>query len=162
MNLSIFGYSDVNFAGETDDRKSRTGYCFLLGGGIISWTSRKHGYVVDSTTVLEFIMMVKSSKEAIWLSRFHSDLNCYLTLLVVLHCDNQGAIQLVKNLVYHKQTKHVDLKYFFVRELWEKKEVNYVYINTIAQLADLFTKPLPQDMFQQLRRAMGMTTLSSK
>ena len=68
----------------------------------------------------------------------------------------------MKNLVYHKRTKHVDLKYFFVRELWEKKEVDYVYINTIAQLADLFTKPLPRDRFQLLHQAMGMTTLSSE
>ena len=57
---------------------------------------------------------------------------------------------------------HVDLKYYIVRELWKNKEVDYVYINTIAQLADLFTKPLPRDRFQQLRQAMGMTTLSSE
>ena len=104
--------------------------------------------------------MAETSKEAIWLSRFLSDLNCSLTLPVLLHCDNQGAIQLVKNLVYRKQTKHVDMKYFFVRELWEKKEVDYVQINTIAQIVDLFTKPLPRDMFQLLCRAMGMTTLT--
>ena len=161
-NLSMFGYSDVDFAGDTDDQKSRTGYCVLLGGGIIYWTSHKQGLVADSTTVSEFITMVETSKEAIWLSRFLSNLNCSRTLPVVLHCDNQGAIQLVKNPVYHRQTKHDDLKYLFVRELWEKKEVDYVYINTIAQLADLFTKPLPRDKFQQLRQAMGMTTLSSE
>lgn len=91
--------------------------------------------------------MVETSKEAIWLSRFLLDLNFSLTLPVVLHCDNQGAIQLVKNPVYHKRTKHVDLKYFFVRELWERLEVDYVYINTAAQLADLFTRPLPHDRF---------------
>ena len=121
----MFGYSNATFIGEFDEIKLAA-VSFGGGGNINSWASRKEGSVANSTTVSEFMAMAKTSKEAIWLSRVLSDLNCPLTLPVVLHCDNQGAIQLVKNLVYHKQTKHVDMKYFFVRELWEKKEVDYV------------------------------------
>ena len=88
-------------------------------------------------------------------------LNLLCSRPITILCHNQGAIALVKNPVYHKRTKHIDLKYFFVREFWECKHVDYIYINTKDQAADAFTKPLPRDSFYKFRQMIGMTNFPS-
>jgi hypothetical protein len=147
--MQLIGYSDSDFGGDLDCQKSRTGYVYLYGDSAISWASIQQGTVADSTTVAELYAMAMTSKEAYWLGSLLDTLHLPCSRPLSILCDNQGAIALVKNPVYHKRTKHVDLKYFFVREFLERNQVDYIYVNTKDQAADAFTKPLPRDSFHK-------------
>jgi len=140
----LHGYVDSDWGGNVIDRRSYTGYVFLLGGAPISWEARKQKSVALSSTEAEYMAMCEASKEAVYLKRFFKDINfeksCQNT--VVLYCDNQGAQKLVKNPVYHSRTKHIDIRHHYVREIYEKKEIDIKYIPTNDMVADIFTKPL--------------------
>jgi hypothetical protein len=156
--LSLLGYFDADFGADMDDRKSRTGYAFLLGPSIVTWGSHKQSCVADSTTTSELVAMAESVKETTWLCRLLNNLGMIQVLPIQLYSDNQAAIALVKNPQYHKKTKHIDLKYFFIREYYEGGKINFDYIHTTQQIADSFTKALPRDRFERLRCMFGMTT----
>jgi hypothetical protein len=155
-DLTLRGYCDADYAGDHDDRKSRTGYLFMLANGAVAWCSKRQGCTADSTTEAEFVAMAESVKEAIWLQRLLRSLGFSSSIPTSIFFDNQGAIQLVKNPKFHKRTKHIETKYYLIREKYEQQQVDVLYINTKQQLADLFTKSLPRDPFQYLRTLQGI------
>jgi len=115
--MQLIGYSDSDFGGDLDCHKFGTNYVYLYGDNAISWASIQQGTIANSTTIAELYAMAMTSKEVYWLGAFLDTLHLLYIRPSTIHCDNQGAIALVKNPVYHiKQTKHVDLKYFFIRE----------------------------------------------
>ena len=156
QDFTLRGYCDADYAGDHDDRKSRTGYIFLLANGAIAWCSKRQGCTSDSTTEAEFVSMAESVKEAIWLRRLLHSLGFPSRLPTNIFSDNQGAIQLVKNPKYHKRTKHIETKYYLIREKYAQQEIEVLYINTKQQLADLLTKALPRETFQHLRALQGL------
>ena len=149
QDFTLRGYCDVDYAGDHDDRKSRTRYLFLLENGAIAWCSKRQGCIADSTIEVEFSALAESVKEAIWLRHLHI-LGFPSRIPTPIFFDNQGAIQLVKNPKYHKRTKHIETKYYLVREKYECKQIDVYYINTKQQLTDLLTQALPQESFQHL------------
>jgi hypothetical protein len=155
-DLTLRGYCDADYAGDLDDRKSRTGYLFLLANGAVAWCSKRQGCTADSTTEAEFVAMAESVKEAIWLRRLLQSLGFSPSQPTSIFSDNQGAIQLVKNPKFHKRTKHIETKYYLIREKYDQQQVEVLYVNTKQQLADLLTKPLPRDPFQHLRALQGI------
>ena len=156
LDLSLRGYCDADYAGDHDDRKSRIGYLFLIANGAVVWCSKRQGCTTDSTTEAEFVAMAESVKEAIWLRRLLQSLGISSPNPTPIFSDNQGAIQLVKNPKYHKRTKHIETKYYLIREKFERKQIDVFYIHTKQQLADLLTKPLPREAFQHLRSLQGL------
>ena len=128
----LTGYCDSDYAGDLETRRSTSGTVFLLLGGPISWSSKRQTCVALSTTEAEFIAAAEATKEAIWLQRFLSELGAP-EWPTPLHCDNQSAIALIKNPVLHQRTKHMDVRYFFVRDAQEEKQINNTYINTNDQ-----------------------------
>ena len=161
-DLSLRGYCDADYAGNHDDSKSRTGYLFLIANGAVAWCSKRQGCTANSTTEAEFVAMAESVKEAIWLHRLLHSLGFSSQNPTSIFSDNQGTIQLVKNPKYHKRTKHIETKYYLIREKFERKQIDVFYIHTKQQLADLLTKPLPREAFQHLRSLQGLITPPSQ
>ena len=155
-DLTIRGYCDADYADDHDDRKSRAGYLFLLANGSIAWCSKREGCTADSTTEAEFVAMAESVKEAIWLRCLLHSLGFPSQAPTPIFSDNQGALQLVKNPKYHKRTKHIETKYYLVREKYERRQIDVFYVHTTQQLADILTKALPRDSFQRLCDLQGI------
>ena len=155
-DLNLRGYCNADYAGDHDDRKSRTGYLFLLANGAVAWCSKRQGCTTDSTTEVEFVAMAESVKEAIWLHRLLQSLGFPSQVPTPIFSDNQGAIQLVKNPKFHKRTKHIETKYYLIREKYERKEIDVFYIHTKQQIADLLAKALTRESFTHLRSLQGL------
>jgi hypothetical protein len=155
-DLLLRGYCDADYAGDHDDRKSRTGYVFLLANGAIAWCSKRQGCTADSTTEAEFVALAESAKEAIWLRHLLHSLGSSLRLPTTIFSDNQSAIQLVKNPKYHKRTKHIETKYYLIREKYLQQQIEVQYVHTKQQIADLLTKALPRETFHHLRALQGL------
>ena len=150
-NLCLFGYSDADWAGDVSSRKSRTGYVFMLGGAIVSWMSKKQPVVALSSTESEYIALSYAAQETIWLRRLVESLTVKQDAASVLFEDNQGAIALCKNPKDHGRTKHIGIRYHFVRNTVENKLVELRYCSTDQMTADAFTKPLPRVKCEHLR-----------
>lgn len=122
----------------------------MLNGGPISWFSQKQPCVALSTTEAEFVAGCEAAKNILWLRQFFKEIgitqNC-----TILCIDNQSAIKLINNPVYHKKTKHIDVKFHFIREKVKRKLIVIKYVQSSNQLADIFTKALPVAKFEHIR-----------
>ena len=158
-NERLYGYSDADWAGDTDDRRSTTGNLFILAGGPVSWLSKKQATVALSTSEAEYIAVSAASQEAIWLRRLLQDLGVDETKPTNLLEDNQSAIAMSQNPVGHARTKHIDVRHHFIREQVQEGAVKLSYCPSKSMIADLLTKPLPRVLFLNLRDSMGMESL---
>ncbi len=156
----LVGFTDADYAGS---RKSTSGFLFLHLGGAVAWGSHRQTCTATSTTEAEYIAASDFTKEAIWLRRLLIQIDSFPTKPVRLMCDNQSSIRLVHNAVHHNRTKHIQIRYHFIREKQEEGEIDIVYVPTTHQLADIFTKPLPIPQFLFLRSCIGIQdSFSSK
>ena len=155
-NVLLQGYTDADWAGDLDERKSTSAYVFLLNGGAISWRSKKQGMIALSTMEAEYIAAAAAVQEAVWL-------RCLLMSLEVipdaddpvkLLSDSMSAIDYSKDSKFHARTKHIEIKYHFVRN--KKDEVLLSYIPTGEMIADPLTKPLVIDLFRKHVKSMGL------
>ncbi|MCO5607594.1 hypothetical protein L7F22_061791 [Adiantum nelumboides] len=153
--LSIVGYTDADFAGHLDRRRSTSGYLYTFAGGAISRFSRLQSCVMLSTTDAKYVAASESCKEAIWLTRLVGDLGI-VEEIPVLHCDSQSAIQLAQNPVFHAKTKHVDVIYHFIKDVLEDKHLQFVKVHMDDNPIDLLTKSLSSELFAHLRELMGI------
>lgn len=151
----LIGYADADWGANIDDRKSYTGYTFLYAGGPITWEARKQRTVALSTTEAEYMALSDATKEAIHLRRFLRE-TTGTDETVKIHCDNQGAQRLARNPVFHNRTKHIDIRYHFIREAVEKKDIDLEYIPTERMLADILTKSLFAPRQEALIKELGM------
>ena len=155
------GYSDADWAGDIDDRKSTSGYLFKLSGASISWRSRKQSCVALSTAEAEYISLATAGQEAIWLSRLITELKRGTEKPVTLYEDNQAAICLSKNPQFHGRSKHIAIKYHFIRDEVQKGSLTVPYCKTEEMAADMMTKGLYSDRFSKLRKMAGVEDLKS-
>ncbi|XP_070662188.1 secreted RxLR effector protein 161-like [Malus domestica] len=155
-HAELRGYTDSDYAGDLDDRKSTSGYLFMLGSGAVCWSSKKQPVVTLSTTEAEFIAAASSACQATWLRRIMKDLCQVQQDSTTIFCNNSSAIKLSKNPVLHGRSKHIDVRFHFLRELTKDEIVQLVYCNTQEQIADILTKPLKTDAFLKLRESMGV------
>lgn len=156
---TLQAYSDADYAKDTGTRRSLTGYVFIKNGAAVTWATQRQQSVALSTTEAEFMAACAATKEALWLKRLLTDINSVNQDTMILHIDNQSAICLIKNVDYHKRCKHIDVKYNFIKEKFAEKQIDLKYICTKEQYADIFTKALPRDQFQYLRRKIGLIKL---
>lgn len=155
-NDALIAYTDSDYAGDLDDRKSTSGYVFLLSSGAISWSSKKQPIVSLSTTEAEFIAAATCACQAIWLKRVLSTLDHTQQETITIYCDSSSAIKLSKNPVMHGRSKHIDVRFHFLRELTQAGTVKLVHCNTLEQIADVMTKPLKMNDFLKLREMLGI------
>jgi hypothetical protein len=141
------GYSDADMAGDLDDRKSTTGCIFFLNGCPVAWQSIKQHSIALSSCEAEYMAATAAACQAAWLRRLLGELLNQQEETVKLFIDNQSALQLVKNPVFHERTKHIDLRFHFFRECVEDGKVAVEHIGTKNQLADILTKSLGRIQF---------------
>lgn len=139
-NNNLVGYVDSDWAGSLDDRRSTTGYLFCLGTKPISWSSKKQGTVALSSAEAEYIAANEAIREAVWLRRLLLELQQKVAHPTTVFCDNQSAIAMTKNPVFHARSKHIELRHHFIREMVLKKEITMEFIHTQNQPADVLTK----------------------
>ncbi len=152
---SLIGYSDADWAGDMDDRHSTTGNMFMMAQGAISWLSKKQGIVALSTSEAEYIALSSAAQEAVWLHRLLHDLGEQPGAVTLME-NNQSAIALTKNPVAHCRSKHIDIRYHYVREAIQNQKIAVRYCPSNKMIADLLTKPLPKTQFEKLRHVMGV------
>lgn len=152
----LVGFSDADYAGDVDTRRSTTGFVFCLADGAVTWSSQRQKMVTLSTTEAEYVAACAAAKESVWLRKLLSDIGHPCTKETVLYVDNESAIQLVKNPVYHKRTKHIDVRFHYTRERVENKEIIVTRIDSENQRADIFTKALHRDRFLKLCASMNV------
>ena len=152
----ITGYSDADWAGDVGDRKSTSGYVFLLGGATISWKSSKQTCVALSTAEAEYVALSAAAQEAVWLQQLTSDLLKKRIREITILEDNQSTICLAKNHQVHGRTKHIDIKYHFIRDLVDAGRIKLTYCTSEDMVADMLTKGLRIQQFEKLRRMIGI------
>src|SRR6266851_1057801 len=113
-NSTLLGYADADWASDVNNCKSTLGYMFKLGGGAISWSSKKQAAIALSSTEAEYITRAHAAKEAIWLRQLLTELGQDMSSPTVLHIDNQSAIAIAWNPEFHDHTKHIDIHYHFL------------------------------------------------
>jgi transposase InsO family protein len=153
----LLGYSDSDWANDRDDRRSVTGYAFLLSGGAISWSSKKQHTTAQSSTEAEYMAGAEAVKEAIWWRNFLSELGYNLTAPTILFSDNQSAIALAENPEHHARTKHIDVKYHLMREHIQRGTMTQRHVKGSDNPADVLTKALPRDKHTTCATSLGIT-----
>ena len=157
-DLQLRGYTDADWGGDLDERKSTSGFVFLLNNGAISWSSKKQSCIALSTMEAEFVAFSSAVQEAVWLKRFldHLGITNSASSPVLVNCDSEAAIAYTKDPKFHCKTKHIDTKYNFVKDMVARKEVNMKYISTQEMIADPLTKPVPRDVFVRHVKSQGL------
>ena len=149
---NLVGFTDASF-GSTESRRSVTGYVFLLNGAAISWKTRVQPTVALSTAESEYMAACAATQEAIFLRNLLSDIGFTQTTTVLFE-DNQPAIKIAENRITSQRSKHIDVKYHFIREAIIDGKIKLVYVPTCDQLADILTKILKPEPTARLRSQM--------
>lgn len=153
--LSVVGFCDADW-GSSDDRKSISGYGFKFtqNGPIISWKSKKQPTVALSTCEAEYMSLVTATQEGKYLISLLNEIqDVYQTQFTIL-CDNQGAIALAKNPIKHQRSKHIDIRYHFLRDEIEAKRLTLNYVASENNIANIFTKPLQRIKLENFKTAL--------
>jgi hypothetical protein len=158
-NLVVAGYSDADWAGNADDRKSTSRGCFYVGNNLVAWMSKKQTSISLSTTEAEYIVAGSCCTQLLWMKTLLWDYG-FTQDTMIINCDNTSAINISKNPVQHSWTKHIDIRHHFLRDLVESEVVSLSFIPTENQLADILTKPLDGSRFESLRKAIGVCAMS--
>ncbi|KAI3665330.1 hypothetical protein L6452_43954 [Arctium lappa] len=156
--FDLTGYSDSDFAGCKLDRKSTTGGCQLLGGKLVSWTSKKQNSVSTSTAEAEYVAAGSCCSQILWMRNQLLDYDLQLSKIPI-YCDSTSAIAIANNPVLHSKTKHIEIRYHFIRDHVMNGDIELHFIPTDFQLADIFTKPLDETRFNFLISELGMMNL---
>ncbi|SGZ27800.1 BQ5605_C026g10192 [Microbotryum silenes-dioicae] len=154
-------YSDASFADDPESCRLVGAYASMLAGGVISWQSKQQSMIATSTTEAEILSASSATREAIWLRRLAGDVGIPQAQPTIIQEDNTACIQIAKDPVDHMQTKHFDIAHLFVRERVASGEVELEYCPTHVNAADIMTKPLGFQRFDQLRALLGMVSLVS-
>jgi len=172
---NLVGYSDSDYATDKLDRKSILGYVYMLGGGPISWISRKQKSVATSTTEAEYMALSTCAKEGLWIIQLLKDMG-YTKYLgddlnrvsivedvnheanspAQLKGDNQAALTLVKDAHIHERSKHIDVAYHHVRDLHQRNLIQVAFVPSAEMVADGLTKPLPRDKYNEFIKQLGL------
>ncbi|KAL5848850.1 hypothetical protein ACOSQ4_006863 [Xanthoceras sorbifolium] len=154
-DTTLTGYVDADLAGNVDIRKSTTGYVYTLGGTAVSWVSQLQKIVALSTTEAEYVAVTEASKEMVWLQSFLGELGKKQEDNV-LYCDSQSAIHLAKNPSFHSRTKHIQLRYHFIRSLLEDGILKLEKISGAQNPADMLTKTVTTDKLKLCSASVGL------
>lgn len=153
----LYGYADADWGGDASNRKSYTGYVFILAGCSFSWESKKQPTVALSSTETEYMALSSAAKQATYLKNLLNEINVISPKMINIFDDNLSAIQLVKNPVYHSRAKHIDIKYHHIRDVYKNKTIDVTYCNTSDMVADILTKNLAKCNHEKLTNCLGLT-----
>nr|AFP55578.1 copia-type polyprotein [Rosa rugosa] len=152
----LVGYTDSDYAGDMDGKRSTSGFVFMLSGGAVSWSSRKQHVVTLSTTEAEYVAAAGCACQSVWMRRVLNKLGYSQCKCVTMFCDNSSTIKLSKNPVFHGRSKHIDVRFHFLRDLTKDGVVELKFYGSKEQIADILTKPLKMERFEKLRELLGV------
>lgn len=158
-NNILSGYSDSDLAGNTDDRKSTGGMAFYLNESLVTWVSQKQRCVALSSCEAEFMAATAATCQEIWLRNVLKQVTDEQIGPVTIFIDNKSAIDLAKNPVFHGRSKHIDIRYHFIRECVERGEIVVKHVAGEEQRADCLNKLLPTVKFERMRNFLGTKNL---
>lgn len=160
-NLEVIGYSDSDFAGCVDSRKSTSGYIFMMAGGAVSWRSAKQTLIATSTMEAEFVSCFEATLHGVWLKSFISGLRIMdsISKPLRIYCDNSAAVFMAKNNKSGSRNKHIDIKYLAIRERVKEKKVVIEHVSTELMIADPLTKGMPPFKFKDHVLNMGLGSI---
>ncbi|KAI3747128.1 hypothetical protein L6452_09575 [Arctium lappa] len=153
----LVGFSDSDHGGDSVESKSTSGMIFYFGKNAITWQSQKQKTVALSSCEAEFMAATSASCQAIWLANLVKELTGHSVLPVTLYVDNKSAIALMKNPVFHGRSKHINIRFHFIRECFEHGQIVVEHVNLKDQRADVFTKALAQMKYTEMRNMLGVT-----
>ncbi|XP_022019353.1 uncharacterized mitochondrial protein AtMg00810-like [Helianthus annuus] len=154
--FSLRAYTDTDWAGCPDTRRSASGYCVYLGPNIISWSSKHQSVISRSSAEAEYRGVANVVAEICWLRNLLLELHKPLTTASLVYCDNISVIYLSGNPVQHQCTKHIEPDIHFVRDLVQRGSVRILHIPMRFQVADIFTKGLPKVLFDDFRTSLSI------
>ncbi|GJZ82346.1 putative ribonuclease H-like domain-containing protein [Tanacetum coccineum] len=156
--FDLEAFSDSDYAGASLDRKSTTGGCQFLGKRLISWQCKKQTIVANSTTEAEYVAAANCCGQVLWIQNQMLDYG-YNLMNTNIYIDNESTICIVKNPVSHSKTKHIEIRYHFIRDSYEKKLIQVIKIHTDKNVADLLTKAFDVSRFNFLIASIGLLNL---
>nr|GEZ83420.1 retrovirus-related Pol polyprotein from transposon TNT 1-94 [Tanacetum cinerariifolium] len=160
-DFELTGFLDADYAGCKDTFKSTPGEAQFLGEKLVSWSSKKQDCMALSTAEAEYVSLSACCAQVLWMRTQLTDYGFHFNKIPI-YCDSKSAIAISCNLVQHSRTKHIAVRYHFIKEHVEKGSIELYFVKTDYQLADIFTKALPADHFNYLVRHLGMRSLSPK
>ena len=158
-NIVLVGYSDADWIGNADDRKSTSKGCFYVGNNLVSWMSKKQNSNSLSATEAEYIAAGSCCTQLLWMQKLLHDYGICQEHLTI-YCDNTNAINISKNPLQYSRIKHIEIQHHFIRELAEDGTLTLEFIHTDDQKADLFTKPHDNKRFEFLRQNICVISMN--
>lgn len=152
----IVGYTDADWGSDLDDRRSTSAFVFMLGGGAISWSSKKQASPALSTCEAEYMAAAHCARHAIWLRRLLSDISIQFSSPTPLFTDNQSTLTLTQEEMFSQRTKHIDIQYHFTRHHVLESTLATFHVPSGDNIADILTKPLPRNQHEKLTEDMGL------
>lgn len=159
--LRLSAFSDADWGGCPDTRRSTTGYCVFLGNSLVSWKSKKQATVSRSSSEAEYRALASVSCEIQWISYLLRDLRVSHSFPASVYCDNKSAIYIAENPVFHERTKHIELDCHLVRERLANGLLKLFHVPAERQAADIFTKPLSSSLFFSFVSKLGLLSIHS-
>jgi len=152
----LIAFTDSDYNGDLENRKSTSGYIFMLSSGALSWSSKKQPVIILLTTEAKFVDAASCACQVVWMRRILEKLGNAHGDSTTLFCDNSSTTKLSKNPVMHGWSKHIDVCFHFLRDLTKERIMELIYCGTRDQVADVITKPLKLESFLKMRELLGV------
>ena len=153
---SLLSYTDADWGGFLDTRRSTSSFCVFLGDNLISWSAKCQPTVSKFNAEAEYRDVANVVRETCWIRNLLLELHCPIPTTTLVYCDNVSAVYLLGNPVHHQRTKHNETDIHFVREKIKRGEVRVLHVPSRYQIADIFTKDLPQVLFDDFRSSLSV------